>query len=113
MIEKDILEWVAQRHGGSAMRKQIEHAEVASREFTGVGLYTNLTLDDRTSLPPIQPLEIPFSGPVIESPALELGASALVWCDDSGYLKTIEIAAFGDHYPETELEYTLKEFDHT
>jgi hypothetical protein len=107
-IEKDVLGYVARRYGASGLREQIDHVALASREFTGCGVYTNLTLHARESLPAIHPLEIPFHGPFIESPALELGASSLVWCDKAGYLECIEIVTPGDNYPETEFEYTLE-----
>jgi hypothetical protein len=55
-IERDILEYVAARHRGSDMREQINHVDLASRKFTGVGVYADFTLRDRESLRPIQPL---------------------------------------------------------
>ena len=106
-IEKDILDYIAQRHRGSGLRKQIADASIASRQFTGVGVYANLALSHRESLPPIQPLEIPFSGPDIESPALDFGASSLLWCDDAGYITCIELVTPGDHYPETEFAHSI------
>ena len=106
-IESDILRYCAESHDCPELVRQVQDAQAGAREHTGVGLYTKLTLPHRGSLAPIQPRRSPIIGPTIESPSLEFGASSLVWCDDDGYIDCIEIAAFGNHYPDSEFEYSL------
>jgi len=106
-IENDIPRWIAERTEVKALREQIEKAEFNGREYTGAGFYTNMRLPPESTLKegPITSSRW-INGPDIESLRLEYGALSLIFCND-GSIDFLEIAAYGNEFPEDLKEYKL------
>ena len=106
-IERFILDFVAKENPDPQLLAQIRSVGVASREHTGVGLYTNFEYPDRDSAPRISSPRVPYPGPNLNSPVLEHGAGSVVWCGDDGVLSCIEIFSYSDHYPDGDYEFSI------
>ena len=103
-LEKRILAWARDRY--PELSDQIDHLQVKAYDHTGVGLYINfLPLPDRFAR---NGLKSPYSGPEIQSPHVEHGACSLIWVKD-GKIDCVEVAAYGDHFPDGLVEFTLAE----
>ncbi len=103
-IIRDILKWTASRH--PELDAQIDHLVLESHEHTGCGLYAHFKpLPDGTRA---IGLASPINGPEVEGPGIEFGACSLVWLKN-GMITAVEIAAYGDKFPDEPAGYRLKE----
>lgn len=106
-VERAILDFVAKENPDPELIAQIESLEVASREHTGVGLYTNFEFRNRDYARRISSPRVPYPGPNLNSPDLEHGAGSVVWCGDDGFLSCIEIFSYSDQYPEGDFDFSI------
>jgi len=87
---------------------QLCKAILKKREYTGVGAFVEMT--HSTDVPKIQERlnEInPYPRPFIESPHLDPGGGTVLYVN-AGIIETLEIYAYGEKFPETLEQYTLK-----
>lgn len=106
-----ILQKAASRVGSPELMRQSRAATWKNREFTGVGVYVDLDLQDRRIEDARPDITNPIDGLIIVSDALPLGsADSLVWLDDEGYLSLIEIVGNGG-YPDSDYEAQSPEID--
>jgi len=103
-LEGRILEWVRNRH--PELSDQIDQLEIRSYNYTGAGAYINF-MALPTHLARVG-LKNPLSGPNIRSSHLEYGACSLIW-SNGGLINCIEVAAYGDRFPEELTEFALEE----
>jgi len=103
-IIRDVLDWVVSRN--PQLSKQVPLLEVASYKHTGCGLYANFKpLPQGT---PATGIPSPVSGPGVKGPGIEFGACSLVWLEN-GMVRSVELAAYGDTFPEEPSGYQLEE----
>jgi len=104
-LEAAVLKWMAERLNIPHLQEQIKVAVVTDREYTGVGFFTSLSVPSDT---PSIHCSSPISGPVIESNEIEHGGGAIVFLDDKGHIKTLEMYANGSHFQEVITSFELK-----
>jgi len=103
-IIRDVLKWMAVRH--PELARQIDLLQMKSQTYTGCGLYTDFKpLPEATAS---ITLPSPVHGPEIEGPGIEFGACSLIWLKQ-GMVTQVEVAAYGDSFPEEPSEYRLTE----
>jgi hypothetical protein len=103
-LEKEILDWFVSHNKCEALQQQCAQAFVMSREYTGVGMFINLSCP--ADLPKVDVGCAP-NAPLILSPLLKHGAGVDLWFE-SGRIHYIEIVAFGEvHLPESYFPYSL------
>ncbi len=91
----------------TALTKQIVSATVRKRDYTGVGLYTELIIDSNT--PRLEKSHRLIEGRTnthLTHPALPAGAGALLWFSD-GYANTLECYTFDGDWPSNESEFSV------
>jgi hypothetical protein len=110
-IESAILEWCASSASCEEAATQFRSARPIARHFTGVGSYTDLAIPEAVARIPNSSIPHgprgPFNGPDVFAKELELGACALIFCAD-GRLAFLEIAAYGNSFPEQLTDITLR-----
>jgi hypothetical protein len=97
-LEREVLDWIAQRTRDPALAAQCASACPVKREHTGAGLYVDLAIPD--GVPPITNFDYGEYDPVIESPDLPFGGGMVLFCENAR-LKLLEIYAFGNEFPES------------
>ncbi len=88
-----------------SLRLQLEHCIVATRELTGCGFYTTLTVLDDT--PRIDGLNVQFGDVVAEIAGLKNGAGFLLYLKD-GLLDMLEGYSFDEPWPEAVDAFNLR-----
>lgn len=88
------------------LKDQIEACHVVKKEYTGAGFYFELDVDKK--IPAVDAKIKAINGPEIKSPQLESGAGSILFLED-GYLKTLEIFAYDNSFPEALKAFELKE----
>lgn len=106
-LEKAVLNWVSESTGNPALSAQIATASLTKREWTKVGFHIDLAVDGNCL--PVD-LSFPISGPEIESSVIENGACSLIW-GANGYIKGIELSAYGSFFGEVVSQFSLQELD--
>ena len=87
--------------------RQIESVRVADRDYTGVGLYTKLTVDPdvpKLTTPNRSIEDYPRLG--LSHPELEAGADVILWLDDAK-IDTIEFYTFAGDWPKDEAAFKI------
>lgn len=89
------------------IKQQLVDASVIDRDYTGVGLYTNIMVSVDTPLlsktnRPIE--EIPKIH--LEHPELEAGAGVLLWFKE-GRVSTLECYTYEGEWPDNEYLFTI------
>ena len=102
-IDKEILEWVAQRSGDPALAAQIESATVSRRDYMKTGFFVYLDTD--RNLDPVDKALRPVC-PHIASPELMDGAGCSLFLRN-GYLHYLEVYARGGFIAEKPDSYSL------
>jgi len=98
-FEKQVFEWIADKCDDPALEAQLRSANVASRENTGVGCYSELAVPDDTPLTEAGYAQSgPLRGPGFESSGLKHGGGSLLWFED-GRAKTLEVFTYDDDFP--------------
>ncbi|RYG60302.1 MAG: hypothetical protein EON60_07635 [Alphaproteobacteria bacterium] len=102
-IERAVVDWCAANASCAEVAAQFLSARPTARRYTGVGSYTDLAVPTGISPIPVtaipKGLDGPLIGPDIVATELELGACTQIYCAD-GVLTFLEIAAYGDSFPE-------------
>jgi hypothetical protein len=80
-----------------ALRAQAAAALVASREYTGVGVYVNLTVPDAVAIP--APSDLVFGDVNLELQNAEPGIAVLLYVQ-GGYLSFLELVTPSTPWPE-------------
>lgn len=107
-LETAVLTWMASRVAVPHLSEQISLATMLTREWTGVGFFTSLSVP--CDLPAVE-AKSPINGPVIESPGIDYGGGAILFLDDTGHIKTLEMYANGNRFDETITEFRLKTWE--
>ncbi|EDN66680.1 hypothetical protein BGP_0445 [Beggiatoa sp. PS] len=84
------------------IRSQLEDAKVTKRDYTGVGLYTEILVQkkcSRLSKSNRYIEEIPKAH--LEHPELSYGAGAILWFNE-GYVSTLECYTYEGNWPKDE-----------
>lgn len=106
-LEKDILEWIIADTEDETVREQLRKVVFLEREYTGVGSFTYIAIPSETVLKAgLISGSMPIEGPHIKSPLLDYGALSLIFFK-KGIITDLEIAAYGDSFPENLEEYFL------
>ena len=99
-FERDLLQWFIDHSSSPALTAQLIAATPLSREYTGAGLYLDLSVP--TSAQQLLPSDLssPIDGPQISASSLLNGAGCLLWLE-KGFLDCVEVhtymeAMFGD-----------------
>jgi hypothetical protein len=108
-LEKDILAWYMAHAECDELRQQVQSAQCAGREYTGVGFFVGLSVPD--GAPPLGNDwdSVPIAGPLIEGPELECGGDTVLFTNEKGIIDCLEIFAYGDRFPQHLREYRLTE----
>ena len=89
------------------LQAQLSSATVEKRDYTGVGLYTELSVDPeapRLSRPGRYIEEIPKLH--LTHPALSAGAGAMLWLSE-GRARTLECYTYDGNWPEDEAGFSV------
>ncbi|MEM9079102.1 MAG: hypothetical protein AAGC74_00230 [Verrucomicrobiota bacterium] len=87
--------------------RQIESARVADRDYTGVGLYTKLTVNpDVPKLTTTNRLIEDYPKLGLIHPDLEAGAGVILWLDEAK-IDTIEFYTFSGDWPKDEAAFKI------
>lgn len=108
-LERDILDWIAQRTEDPALAKQCRSAIPVSREYTGCGFFVGLAIPDSIPTTSIDLHRVDVA-PVIDSSELTDGGGVVLFCD-KGKLSCLEIYANGNSFPEFLGGYSLSSWE--
>lgn len=87
--------------------RQIESARVVDRDYTGVGLYTKLTVDpDVPKLATSNRMIEDYPKLGLIHPGLEAGAGVILWLDEAK-IDTIEFYTFTGDWPQDEAGFKI------
>ena len=107
-LERAVLDWMASHVNVANLAEQIAACRPTARDLTGVGSYTKL------SVPPDKPRidrprnRSPIGGPWIDgTEGIHLGGSSLLFLDETGYIRKLELVANGDHFDECATGFVL------
>ncbi|WP_101689345.1 hypothetical protein [Dysgonomonas massiliensis] len=102
----DILNLLLDQEGTENAKNQIQYLTDADYNYTGAGVYITFKATENIKEDYLSKKSV-IKGINIESKELEIGATALVFCNH-GIIETLEIAAYGELYPKKNLtDYTL------
>lgn len=90
----------------TALRAQLDSCEVTSRDFTGVGFYTNLKVDRSAEPAPTSRRRMLVLNVGADISGLDRGASLMVFVTN-GYLDCLEGFAYDEPWPPTISEFSL------
>lgn len=90
----------------AALRAQLDSCEVSSREFSGVGFFTNLKVDRSVGPAPTSRPRIHVSGVGAKISGLEYGAGFVLVVTD-GYLDFLEGFTYDEPWPAAIAEFSL------
>lgn len=90
----------------AALRAQVKSCEVSSREFTGVGFFTNLNVDPSVGPAPTSRPRIHVRGVGAEISGLKHGAGFVLFVAD-GYLDFLEGFTYDEPWPPVISEFSL------
>ena len=86
----------------------LKNATVKERDYTGVGLYTELQINHnapKLSKSSRYIEEVPKVH--LDHPQLSAGAGAMLWITD-GLISTLECYAYGEQWPKEESKFTIR-----
>jgi len=87
--------------------EQLKDAKVKRRDYTGVGLFTEIIPDKNSPrLHKKRKLIEEIPKLFLEHPDLQGGAGAMLWIND-GLISTLECYTFGDEWPKDESKFTI------
>jgi len=108
VLERGVLDWVAEHAHLESLRSQIGECNPTDRELTGVGSFTRLSVPRDLAEFRIEKAISPIYGPEISGlPESPDSASSLVFVDDDGHIEMLEICAHGDSFDECAGKFTL------
>ena len=103
-LERGILDWMAEHVDIPHLAAQIQAATPIKREVTGCGSFTALSVPD--DLRPIK-TSSPINGPMLEAEGIDGGGTSILFLNDSGHIKELELFANGEHFSENVKEFQL------
>ncbi len=89
-----------------ALRHQLAHLSVRSREYTGVGFYTFFDLDATTVAAPVPKAWIPLGDVELAMPGLAHGAGLVLFIEN-GLMTDLEGFTYDEPWPEKMKDFTL------
>lgn len=99
-LEAAILNWIAARLGDVELAAQLQAAQPTEREYTGCGCFTKIGVPAGLDAIPVAARNgDALRGPEISSRLLDHGACSVLFIVD-GFVSLLEIAAYGEHFPE-------------
>lgn len=106
MLEFQILKWFCLKY--PEISGQIKTSIVTRREYSGAGFFFELSVS-KNAIPLDKKIKT-LDGPQIKSSKLDLGGGSVFFLKN-GYLKILEIYAYGKSFPEKLDEFELHEND--
>jgi hypothetical protein len=107
-LERAVLDWMASHVDVANLAEQIGACQPTERELTGVGSYTKLAVPPDKARIDRPRSHSPIGGPWIDgTDGIHLGGIALLFLDETGYIKTLELVASGDHFDELATGFVL------
>jgi hypothetical protein len=103
-LERDVLDWIARELADPIVSRQVKAAIPIEREYTGVGSFTELRVQDERA--PRTTLGISPVDPNIVSPELSHGGGCVLFFEN-GLLATLELFAYVGEFPRDLREWTL------
>ncbi len=99
-LERRVLEKLLEgRHETlERLRTQVDHSRVASREFSNVGVFTNLVVDRAQAEPISGHRSLVISDVEGDLAGLAHGAGFVLFVEE-GYLEMLEAFSYGEHWP--------------
>ena len=98
-FEIAVFKWIADRCCDPALRAQLQAADVLSREHTGVGCFSEISVPE--TAPPSEAeygQRGPLKGPGFASSALGISGGSLLWFE-GGIAKSLEVFTYGNEFP--------------
>ena len=84
------------------IRSQLDGAKIKSRDYTGVGIYTEILLSTKNHRLCKSNRYIEETPKLhLEHPELDAGAGAILWFSE-GYVSTLECYCYGENWPKDE-----------
>lgn len=83
----------------AALRYQVDHCRVTSREFTGVGFYTALDVQSDAPPAPVLPGRMHLEDVTARVDGLSHGAGFVLWIED-GVLHVLEAFSYDEPWPD-------------
>ena len=105
-FERELVNWFIDHSVHSAVANQLRAAALASREYTGAGLYLNLAVPDSALQLIAAVVESPIDGPEISSPMLKNGAGSLLF-HKHGVIEFVEVYTYTDQLSADPSEYSF------
>jgi hypothetical protein len=102
-LERGVLDWIARNSNDDRVREQLQHVKATSREFTGVGSFTDLCVPADA---PCVDFRVSPVDPYIESPQLQHGGGSVLFFED-GHAATLELYAIADVLSEDITDWRL------
>lgn len=94
-------------HQSEILLAQLAKAECASRDYTGVGLYTNIMVDSTAPKLDLDYWKIEdFPKGYAEHPELPAGIGIILWLKD-GYITCLESYTFEGEWPKNEAMFKI------
>jgi hypothetical protein len=90
-----------------ALRLQFDRCEVAERRLTGVGFFTELSVQIDAAPAPVRPGLLQLNGMVAAIDGLKHGAGFVLWIEN-GVLATLEGFSYDEPWPERVNDYSLR-----
>jgi hypothetical protein len=107
-FERAIIDWFINHSTHPAVANQLRSASLASREYTGAGLYLNITVAAQDRIPPS--VASPINGPEIRSIEIENGAGSLLFHND-GTIEFVEVFTYTAELLGEPATYSFQERD--
>jgi hypothetical protein len=104
-FERVLLTWFINHSPDAALVDQLRAAMLISRDYTGAGMYLDLSLPAGTRPLPAE-LKSPINGPQISAPSLPNGAGSLLFHED-GVISFVEVYTYTDELFDDITDYRL------
>jgi len=107
-LEQAVLDWIASHADVANLAEQIAACRPTERDLTGVGSYTKLAVPADKPRIERPRAHSPVHGPWIDgTEGIHLGGSSLLFLDETGYIRTLELVANGDHFDKSATGFVL------
>jgi hypothetical protein len=107
-LERDVIATVLRPDHPvmSALRRQLERCQVASRRFTGVGFFTTLDVAPEVEPAPVRPGTMDLGDVTATIEGLEHGVGFVLFVKD-GVLDVLEGFSYDEPWPDTSRRYKV------
>src|SRR5438128_2165820 len=111
VLDKAVLDWMASHVNVANLAEQIAAGRPTERDLTGVGSLTKLELPADKPRIAHPRTRSPIGGPWIDgTEGIQHGGSSLLFLDEAGFIKTLELVANGDHFDESATGFVLHDY---